>query len=205
MTRTCLYHLYLLFCLVILSNIHVNDNNSMPVDNTDKLYKLRPLIDSLNNNYAKLYNVSHYVSVDESMIRFKGRSSLKQYNPMKPIKRGYKLWSLADMDGYLNKFTIYQGKNDKRTDDTMPKYFGLGDKVVYEMTKSLHGKYHEVYIDNFFTSVPLMEYLFSHQVLSCGTLRTNKKYLPKNLKADKVLQRGDFDSRVSKDDVVVYK
>ena len=35
-------------------------------------------------NYMKLYNVSRQVSIDESMILFKGRSSLKQYNPMKP-------------------------------------------------------------------------------------------------------------------------
>ena len=57
--------------------------------NKDKLYKLRPLINSLNDNLIKLYNVSYQVSIDESMILFKGRSSLKQYNPMKPIKRGY--------------------------------------------------------------------------------------------------------------------
>ena len=57
--------------------------------NKDKLYKLHPLINSLNDNLIKLYNVSYQVSIDESMILFKGRISLKQYNPMKPIKRGY--------------------------------------------------------------------------------------------------------------------
>ena len=191
--------------LQLLSNIHVNDNNSMPPNNTDKLFKLRPLIDKLNNNFMMLYNVSRRVSIDERMILFKGRSSLKQYNPMKPIKQGYKLWSMADMDGYLYKFSVYQGKNGQNDIAGMPPYFGLGDKVVYEMTKSMYGNYHEVYIDNFFTSVPLLEYLFSHQVLCCGTLRTNKKYLPKNLAKDKDLKRGDFDYRVSKDGICVYK
>ena len=46
-------------------------------------------------------NVSRKVNIDQSMILFKGRNSLKQYNPMKSIKRGYKVWSMADMDGYL--------------------------------------------------------------------------------------------------------
>ncbi|XP_047138546.1 piggyBac transposable element-derived protein 3-like [Hydra vulgaris] len=128
----------------ILSNIHLNNNIAIPADNTDKLYKLRPLIDSLNNNFTKLYNISRYLSIDESMVLFKGRSSLKQYNPKKPIKRGYKLWSMADMDGYLFRFEIYQGKNNKCTDHTMPKYFGLGKNVVYQMTKSLQGKYLKV-------------------------------------------------------------
>ena len=51
--------------LQILSNIHVNDNRSVPKNKTDKLYKLRPLIDHLNMNYMKLYNVSRQVSIDE--------------------------------------------------------------------------------------------------------------------------------------------
>ena len=58
-------------------------------------------------------NIDHRLNtcVDESMIRFKGRSSLKQYNPMKPIKRGYKIWCLADNDGYIYKFDIYTVKS----------------------------------------------------------------------------------------------
>ena len=54
--------------LQILSNIHVNDNRSAP-----KNIKLRPLIDHMNMNYLKLYNVSRQVSIDESMIVFKGK------------------------------------------------------------------------------------------------------------------------------------
>ena len=84
-----------------ISNIHVNDNNAMPQGNKDKLYKLRPMINSLNDNFIKLYNISRQVSIDQSMILFKGRNSLKQYNPMKSIKRTHKVWSMADMDGYL--------------------------------------------------------------------------------------------------------
>ena len=61
----------------ILSNIHVNDNAAIPNNNTDKLYKLRPMINQLNSNFVKLYNVSHHVSVDESVILFKDRSAIK--------------------------------------------------------------------------------------------------------------------------------
>jgi hypothetical protein len=88
---------------------------------------------------------------------------------------------MADMDGYLYKFQVYQGQYGENDVIGMPTYFGLEDKVVYQMTSSLQVKYHEVYIDNYFTSVPLMEYLLSIKVLCCGTLRINRKYLPKNL------------------------
>ena len=62
---------------------------------------------------------------------------MKQYNPMKPIKRGYKVWSMADMDRYLYKFEIYQGINQEQNTEDAPKDFGLGDKVVYKMAKVL--------------------------------------------------------------------
>ena len=114
----------------ILSNIHVNDNAAIPNNNTDKLYKFRPMMNQLNSNFVKLYNVSHHVSVDESMILFKGLSAIKQYNLMKPIKRGFKLWSLADMDGSLYHCEVYQGRNQVFVDDSMPKYFGLGLSMV---------------------------------------------------------------------------
>jgi hypothetical protein len=68
-----------------LSFLHVNDTNNIPANCKDKLYKLRPFINAINDRLPALYNVNR-VSVDESMILFKGRSSIKQYNPMKPIK-----------------------------------------------------------------------------------------------------------------------
>ena len=38
-------------------------------------------------------------------------SCLKQYNLMKPVKRGIKVWVLADShNGYFQKFQVYTGK-----------------------------------------------------------------------------------------------
>ena len=141
----------------------------------------------------KLYNVSRQVSIDESMILFKGRSSLKQYNPMKPVKRGYKIWEMANMDGYLYQFKVYQGKCENKSIQNLPKFIGLGDRIICQMTGSLHNKYHVVYVDNFFTPAPLMEYLSSNKVLCCGAICTNKKWIPKNLAKDQDLERGAFD------------
>ena len=62
----------------------------------DKLHKVRPLIDDLNKSISGAYSSSICVSIDESMIPFKGRSLLKQYMPMKPVKRGYEVWCIAD-------------------------------------------------------------------------------------------------------------
>lgn len=187
----------------ILTNLHVNDNQTMPNPNPDRLYKLRPMIDTLNMTFKTFYNGTREKSVDESMVLFKGRSFLKQYNPMKPIKRGYKLWCLADQKGYISKFKVYQGK-DELVEQEFDN-FGLGERVVLELTKQIWGQNNIVFFDNYFTSITLLERLKIENVLACGTIRQNRKGMPNNLTADKNLQRGEFDYRISKLGISTFK
>ena len=54
---------------------------------------------------AESYDPSQNISIDESMVCFKRRSTMKQYLPMKTIKRGFKTWcSSCSCCGYLLKF-----------------------------------------------------------------------------------------------------
>jgi len=47
------------------------------------------------------------------MIEFKGRPSLKQYLPMKAIKRGFKVWIRANShNGFLCNLDTYTGKEE---------------------------------------------------------------------------------------------
>ncbi|XP_008189097.2 piggyBac transposable element-derived protein 4-like, partial [Acyrthosiphon pisum] len=146
-----------------LSHMHLSDNNFRPNRN--------------DINYDKLY-------------RFKGRNSIKQYMPMKPIKRGYKVWIRADESGYICEFQIYTGKTDS-VETT------LGKRVVQDLTMNIEGKYHNVYFDNFFTSLELMEELLQDGIYACGTVRANRKGLPKIQIQDKKLKKGDSEGRVS--------
>ena len=75
----------------ILGCLHLNDNSKLQNNKHGKHFKLRPFIDKLNANFFDNKTPEEHLSIDEFMIKFKGRSFLKQYNPMKPIKRGYKL------------------------------------------------------------------------------------------------------------------
>ena len=45
------------------------------------------------------------------MIPFMGHLSLKQYLPMKPIKKGIKVWAWADTNiSYISAFEVYYRK-----------------------------------------------------------------------------------------------
>ena len=147
----------------------------------------------------KKYILGEYVSIDESMIKFKGRSSLKQYLPKKPIKRGFKVWTLADSkNGYVYDFEIYKGKDSER-DGT------LGEYVVKRFVVDLEFSYRKVYFDNYFTSPILIDYLYKKGIYAAGTVRADRKYLPKEFcKSTILLKRGEFEYIVS-DNVVLYK
>ena len=70
---------------------HVNDNSEQPArgPDFDRLYKVRPLIDSVLTSCHKIPQEENH-SIDDQMIPTKGRSSLRQYLPNKPHKWGKK-------------------------------------------------------------------------------------------------------------------
>lgn len=174
----------------LVEALHLNDNlEAKPkgMSGYDKLHKVRPLVKSLNENCSKTYHHSNRLSVDESMIPFKGRSGLKQYMPLKPVKRGYKVWCLADsLTGFVLKFDIYSGKTDTSDD------LGLGERVVLNLCSGLADSQAIVAFDNFFTSYKLMVMLLQNGIYSIGTVRVNRKGLPDMLKMNDKLQRGEF-------------
>ncbi|XP_058810396.1 piggyBac transposable element-derived protein 4-like [Phymastichus coffea] len=176
-----------------LSHLHINDNSKEPAKGDpeyDKLYKLRPLLDTLSETFRECWKPSHHQAIDESMMKFKERSSMKQYMPAKPTKRGYKVWTRADESGFVCQFQIYTGKTDSPEKQ-------LGARVVRDLTRDLVGHNHQVYFDNFFTGVELLISLKQDNILACGTVRSNRANLPKSDKSDKKMVIGEYEYKTS--------
>ena len=167
--------------------LHFVDNDTLVPrgeEGHDRLGKVRPVIDHLSTKFAEVYQPHRDIAVDEAMIKFQGRSSLKQYMPLKPTKRGIKVWVAADsINGYFSRFEVYTGKKDNSTEH------GLGARVVKTLTSDFKGKYHHVYFDNFFTSLQLLEDLEKDQIYSCGTARKDRKGFPDQLKKPNLKNR----------------
>ena len=111
------------FC-EILQNLHFVNNRKD--DKTDKAFKMRPVIDQLNPKFSEVLSNDSEQSIDEHMVKFKGRSGMKQYIKSKPIKWGFKFWfRCSSKSGYLYQMDIYLGR--KQT----PEFnLGLGEEVV---------------------------------------------------------------------------
>ncbi|XP_040075476.1 piggyBac transposable element-derived protein 3-like [Ixodes scapularis] len=131
---------------VIMNSLHFNNNElekKRGEDGFDKLAKVKPLVTALSERFLREYAPSTHQSIDESMIPFKGLSSLKQYMPMKPMKRGYKVWCSTDSEtGYLLEFQIYEGKDTKRPPD-----LSLGEHVILSLSHHMEEN-SQLFFDN---------------------------------------------------------
>nr|XP_023669104.1 piggyBac transposable element-derived protein 4-like [Paramormyrops kingsleyae] len=117
-------------------------------EDSDKLAAIRDIWDLWADRLPALYSPGENVTVDERLIRFRGRCSFRQYLPNKPRKYSIKLWVTADASSnYAWKVQVYTGKPTERAEVQQ------ATRVVLEMTEGLHG--HCVTVDNFFTSYDL--------------------------------------------------
>ncbi|XP_047112433.1 piggyBac transposable element-derived protein 4-like [Schistocerca piceifrons] len=105
-------------CKVLLSKLYFNFPEKP--DTAVKLYYLESIVACLRNTFQKAKSESTAQSIDRSMVKFKGRSALKQYLPMKPVKHGIKIWMRSDsVTGYIYDFNIYCGKDANNLDGTL--------------------------------------------------------------------------------------
>ena len=159
---------------------HFVDNTTLRLPGSegyDRIGKVRPILIYIAERFLTLYNPNRDCSINEAMILYKGRSSMKQHIPLKPVRRGFKVWMRADScTGFVSEFQVYVGKEGEAED-------GLGARVIKDLTQNIKNKYHHVYCDNFFTSLFLLEDLMKDGIYGCGTIRTNRKGFPDELKA----------------------
>nr|XP_027227764.1 piggyBac transposable element-derived protein 3-like [Penaeus vannamei] len=88
----------------------INDNTVLEDDKkSDRLWKVRPLLEAVRTRCSELPRPSK-VSIDESMIPFRGRISIRQHVPGKPFPDGLKMFVLASPSGMVLDFEIFQTK-----------------------------------------------------------------------------------------------
>ncbi|XP_055928749.1 piggyBac transposable element-derived protein 4-like [Argiope bruennichi] len=147
-----------------------------------KLRKIFKLHDMLVQRFKSIYVPKPEISVDESLIAYKGRLSWKQFIPTKRARFGIKLFQLCESEsGYIWNCFIYTGKGTNFHDAYND--YGLSTKSVMTLLHELKGKGYCLSTDNYYTSPELAELLIQSKTDICGTLRSNRKGLPASLKS----------------------
>ena len=164
------------------ANLHCEDN-SLIVDRDDVSCKIQTVVRTLSSKFREAYNPSQNLSVDEMMVKYKGRKGGKIHMKNKPIKLGFKVWSCScSCCGYLCSFQLYSGRRKDPLTGKKVSEPGLINRVVTDLLEGFSGNNHVVYMDNYFTSGPLIECLAEKKIYVAGTIKQSASGFPQELK-----------------------
>ncbi|XP_047106216.1 uncharacterized protein LOC124775427 [Schistocerca piceifrons] len=120
------------------------------------------------------YVPGSYDTVDEHMCAFRERCRFKVYIPSKPGKYGIKVWAAVDCEtNYVINAQVYTGKS------TEGREINQGKRVLQDLVDHLKGSSRNITSDNFFTSFDFGQELLANELTLVGTLRANRKEIPK--------------------------
>ena len=140
---------------------HFSDNSRIISDG--KLAKIKPILDYLSPKFLNVYKPKQQLSLDESIIPWRGRLAFRVYNPGKIIKYGILVRMVCEAtSGYICNMQIYTAE-------------GLSLIQTIETSLEPHSnKWHHVYMDNFYNSKSTTEKLLQKKIRTCGTIRINR-------------------------------
>jgi len=159
--------------LQILRYLHFTNNEEII---NHLLQKIKPIIDFLIQQFSSTIKPGKNLCIDESLMLWKGRLKFKQFLPLKRHRFDIKLFELVDCEtGFLLGFIIYTGS------DTDYEKFGLGisGDIVAHFLKPYFYKGHVIFTDDWYSSPKLAEFLHDRDTGMCGTVRKNRKGMPK--------------------------
>ena len=169
---------------LILKFLHFNNNNDPAYDandeNRDRLHKLRPFLEMARDQCKQVYQPGEYLSIDESLVLFKGRLHFKQYIRTKQACFGVKLYELTTSNGITLDLLVYCGKRMFYNDDEhsdMP----TTEWIPVVLMEPFLNKGHILHPNNYYTSPSLTTHLLENSTHLFGTIRSNRNFYCKEI------------------------
>ena len=193
---------------LLLKFLHFANNENTPAaDHVDyKLFKVKKIVEHFQSKFKKMYVPHQDVAIDESMVGYRGKTPhLRQYMPNKHHARfGIKLWCVCDSTSkYTSYFEVYKGQHEGDVGGDHGVTYSLVMRLMKESDLLSQG-YH-LSLDNYFTSPQLFLDLFADNTSATGTVRRNRKGLPKLLLKEKLANRESKARRKGPLLCIVYK
>lgn len=150
-----------------------------------KLNKIWPIYEDFSKKFSKFYSLDRDVTIDESLLLYKGRLGWKQYIPLKRARFGIKSYLLCESkSGYVWSFIIYTGKGTVINQNYAA--YGLTSQIVLSLMEPLFNLGHCLITDNFYSSPQLSDILLTKQTDTYGTAKANRKEMPPLMHTKKV-------------------
>lgn len=157
-----------------------------------RLSKIAPIISHLNNKFQEAYTPSENISIDESLLLWKGRLSFRQYIPLKAAKFGVKTYELCESStGYTWNLMVFTGSTMDLNSPIVPQNCKKTTAIVLCLVEKLLDQGYTLWMDNFYNDPELAKFLKSRKTDCAGTLRINRKSIPDEIKQQK-LSKGEL-------------
>jgi len=179
--------------------LHLVNNDTVTDGPGRKTAKIKPFIDLILKKFMKNYIPNQKISIDESLLGWKGNLSWVQYIPAKRKRFGMKFFELCESStGYIWNFFVYAGSDTAY----MEKYMDLPvtSRIVFSLMDPLLGKGYCLYTDNFYTSPALADKLVDNE--TDGTVKVTRKDVPAKIKGTK-LKKGEIVAAYRKKSVLL--
>ena len=123
---------------------HGFNQRAIPRGNQYRLIAVRSVMEYLQDRCRSLVVPGENLSLDEGMMAYKGRLSIKVYNPKKPKKYGVKFFFVTESStGYVLDFSIYSG------------VFSTLRDTVFGLVYRFRNQGYHLLMDNYYNSVSL--------------------------------------------------
>ena len=166
---------------LLLQMLHFTNNENANLLN-DRLYKISPIIDTLNRNFTKYYDPPETLYIDEFVIPFHSR--IKQLIKQRKYRYGIKIFKLCFNPGYTYNFQIYcSKKSEQETANPTNDVISLCQNIFY--------KGHTVCTNRWYTSIDLAQELITKTTHLVGMVQRNCRGISKEV-VTKKLRRGEI-------------
>lgn len=177
----------------IKRSLHFSDNNNM-AGNNDKLFKIRPLMNSLLPKFHMLPQ-DQMLSIHEQIVPFNGETNLNKHVSYKSCKRGFKIFVLCDTKGLVHSFDVYTGNTDPLPGEPDR---GPGANIVLKLAQFIpSAANHLLHFDTWCSSVDLLVALAKWGIPSLGAMK--QSHLPGcSFSSDSIMKkkgRGEFEEK----------
>ncbi|POM60937.1 hypothetical protein PHPALM_30135, partial [Phytophthora palmivora] len=191
----------------IMAKLHFTNNADVQAA-SDRAWKVRSVINTLQETFPRGYATPPVISFDEGIIPSRNRNNpTRQYLKAKPHKWGTKLFLTCCADtAYCMRLEVYCGKvqhveelgnvpESQRSADPNAGPSAVIRNLEAVLPATQDGVYHLVVTDRFYTSVQLALQLLHRNVYSIGTIMGDKVGYPqeiveKNRNRPKSVQHG---------------
>ena len=154
--------------------LHFSDNEKAPAKGDplhDRLFKVRPLLDHIKGKFNEI-PISESLSMDEQVIPYTGKCGPRYYIKNKPNPWGFKVWTLADSFGIVHDFEFCVAPTPRV--EGFPDLGSCANTVLQLSTLVPRFRNHKLFVDNYFSNIPLYMEMEKLGIQMVGTVRIDR-------------------------------